>query len=108
MLEKVDSGHAIRGAVKATFHSEAGLIASASLQEYNDIRFASKTVLPIPLKQFSNMVGCRRRGHFRRHLIDGLQASESRLYSFSPETKEKLRKFRLSTSRAKDPQAVIC
>ncbi|KAK5165543.1 uncharacterized protein LTR77_009072 [Saxophila tyrrhenica] len=34
-------------------------------------------------------------------------ASESRLYTFSPETKEKLRKFRLSTSRAKDPQAVI-
>lgn len=34
--------------------------------------------------------------------------SESRLYSFSPETKEKLRKFRLGTSRAKDPQAIIC
>ncbi|KAF7156830.1 hypothetical protein CNMCM6106_001501 [Aspergillus hiratsukae] len=33
--------------------------------------------------------------------------SESRLYSFSPETKEQLRKFRLGTSRAKDPQAVI-
>ncbi|KAK2766836.1 hypothetical protein FQN54_006150 [Arachnomyces sp. PD_36] len=33
--------------------------------------------------------------------------SDSRLYSFSPETKEKLRKFRLGTSRAKDPQAVI-
>jgi len=36
------------------------------------------------------------------------QSSESRLYTFSPETKEKLRKFRLGTSRAKDPQAVIC
>ncbi|PYI28466.1 glia maturation factor beta [Aspergillus indologenus CBS 114.80] len=36
-----------------------------------------------------------------------LSQSESRLYSFSPETKEKLRKFRLGTSRAKDPQAVI-
>ncbi|KAK4692502.1 hypothetical protein P7C71_g4720, partial [Lecanoromycetidae sp. Uapishka_2] len=34
-------------------------------------------------------------------------SSESRLYTFSPETKEKLRKFRLGTSRAKDPQAVI-
>ncbi|KAB8273317.1 hypothetical protein BDV30DRAFT_210811 [Aspergillus minisclerotigenes] len=34
-------------------------------------------------------------------------ASESRLYAFSPETKEKLRKFRLGTSRAKDPQAII-
>ncbi|KAJ3495611.1 hypothetical protein NLG97_g3274 [Lecanicillium saksenae] len=34
-------------------------------------------------------------------------ASESRLYTFSGETKEHLRKFRLSTSRAKDPQAVI-
>ncbi|KAF7596357.1 hypothetical protein BBP40_002101 [Aspergillus hancockii] len=33
--------------------------------------------------------------------------SESRLYTFSPETKEKLRKFRLGTSRAKDPQAII-
>ncbi|KAJ5746169.1 hypothetical protein N7520_011351 [Penicillium odoratum] len=33
--------------------------------------------------------------------------SDSRLYSFSPETKEKLRKFRLSTSRAKDAQAII-
>ena len=37
-----------------------------------------------------------------------IQASESRLYSFSPETKEHLRKFRLGTSRAKDPQAIIC
>ncbi|EME40412.1 hypothetical protein DOTSEDRAFT_74107 [Dothistroma septosporum NZE10] len=34
-------------------------------------------------------------------------SSESRLYTFSTETKEKLRKFRLGTSRAKDPQAVI-
>ncbi|MCJ1486459.1 hypothetical protein MMC06_006636 [Schaereria dolodes] len=34
-------------------------------------------------------------------------ASEARLYTFSPETREKLRKFRLGTSRAKDPQAVI-
>ncbi|KAL1953320.1 hypothetical protein VTO42DRAFT_3027 [Malbranchea cinnamomea] len=33
--------------------------------------------------------------------------SDSRLYTFSPETREKLRKFRLGTSRAKDPQAVI-
>ncbi|KAJ5086479.1 glial factor naturation factor [Penicillium alfredii] len=33
--------------------------------------------------------------------------SESRLYTFSPETKEKLRKFRLGTSRAKDAQAII-
>ncbi|PMB71123.1 Actin-depolymerizing factor gmf1 [Beauveria bassiana] len=39
---------------------------------------------------------------------DSLKASESRLYTFSGETKEHLRKFRLSTSRAKDPQAVIC
>ncbi|KAI8679794.1 ADF-H domain-containing protein [Fusarium keratoplasticum] len=35
-------------------------------------------------------------------------ASESRLYTFSGETKDHLRKFRLTTSRAKDPQAVIC
>ncbi|OQN97347.1 hypothetical protein B0A48_16411 [Cryoendolithus antarcticus] len=35
-------------------------------------------------------------------------SSESRLYTFSTPTKDKLRKFRLSTSRAKDPQAVIC
>ncbi|KAK3639023.1 hypothetical protein LTR56_012746 [Elasticomyces elasticus] len=34
-------------------------------------------------------------------------SSESRLYTFSKETKDKLRKFRLSTSRAKDPQAII-
>ncbi|KAF2871742.1 hypothetical protein BDV95DRAFT_47929 [Massariosphaeria phaeospora] len=34
-------------------------------------------------------------------------SSESRLYTFSDETKQKLRKFRLGTSRAKDPQAVI-
>ncbi|KAF1982222.1 glia maturation factor beta [Aulographum hederae CBS 113979] len=34
-------------------------------------------------------------------------SSESRLYTFSTETKDKLRKFRLGTSRAKDPQAVI-
>ncbi|KAI5363089.1 Putative actin-depolymerizing factor domain, Glia maturation factor [Septoria linicola] len=34
-------------------------------------------------------------------------SSESRLYTISPETKDKLRKFRLGTSRAKDPQAVI-
>ncbi|KAH6613952.1 hypothetical protein C7974DRAFT_404125 [Boeremia exigua] len=34
-------------------------------------------------------------------------ASESRLYTFTTETKTKLRKFRLGTSRAKDPQAVI-
>lgn len=34
-------------------------------------------------------------------------SSESRLYTFSPETQEKLRKFRLGTSRAKDPQAVV-
>lgn len=36
------------------------------------------------------------------------QASESRLYTFSGETKEHLRKFRLTTSRAREPQAVIC
>jgi hypothetical protein len=34
--------------------------------------------------------------------------SDTRLYTFSPETKEELRKFRLGTSRAKDPQARIC
>ncbi|RMX79248.1 hypothetical protein D0867_16506 [Hortaea werneckii] len=36
-----------------------------------------------------------------------MQSSEARLYTFSPETKNALRKFRLGTSRAKDPQAVI-
>lgn len=40
--------------------------------------------------------------------ISRKQASESRLYAFSPETKEKLRKFRLGTSRAKEAQAIIC
>ncbi|KAE8348094.1 hypothetical protein BDV28DRAFT_144360 [Aspergillus coremiiformis] len=34
-------------------------------------------------------------------------SSESRLYTFSPATREKLRKFRLGTSRAKDAQAII-
>ncbi|KAL0256398.1 hypothetical protein SLS55_008793 [Diplodia seriata] len=34
-------------------------------------------------------------------------SSEARLFTFSTETKDKLRKFRLGTSRAKDPQAVI-
>lgn len=34
-------------------------------------------------------------------------ASEARLYTFSQETKDHLRKFRLGTSRSNDPQAVI-
>ncbi|PTB70761.1 glia maturation factor beta [Trichoderma citrinoviride] len=34
-------------------------------------------------------------------------ASESRLYNISGETKEHLRKFRLTTSRASKPQAII-
>ncbi|KAJ9132528.1 GMF family protein [Pleurostoma richardsiae] len=34
-------------------------------------------------------------------------SSEARLYTFSQETKDHLRKFRLGTSRAKDPQAVV-
>ncbi|KAG7286975.1 hypothetical protein NEMBOFW57_006475 [Staphylotrichum longicolle] len=34
-------------------------------------------------------------------------SSEARLYTFSQETKDHLRKFRLGTSRASDPQAVI-
>ncbi|KAF3894041.1 Glial factor naturation factor [Trichophyton interdigitale] len=43
------------------------------------------------------------------HLADATihKPSDTRLYSFSPETTEKLRKFRLGTSRAKDPQAMI-
>ncbi|ETS05399.1 glia maturation factor beta [Trichoderma reesei RUT C-30] len=39
--------------------------------------------------------------------LDPDQASESRLYNISGETKEHLRKFRLTTSRASKPQAVI-
>ncbi|KAL8740929.1 MAG: hypothetical protein Q9190_006415 [Brigantiaea leucoxantha] len=34
-------------------------------------------------------------------------SSEARLYTFSPDTQTKLRKFRLGTSRANNPQAVI-
>lgn len=34
-------------------------------------------------------------------------SAEARLFSFSPETKAALRKFRLSTSRSNTPQAVI-
>lgn len=45
----------------------------------------------------------------RRPEADGTFAqSESRLYTFSHETKEQLRKFRLGTSRAKTPMAKIC
>ncbi|KAF6830241.1 GMF family protein [Colletotrichum musicola] len=40
-------------------------------------------------------------------LLGGSQASESRLYTFSQETKDHLRKFRLGTSRSNDAQAVI-
>ncbi|KEY74228.1 hypothetical protein S7711_00385 [Stachybotrys chartarum IBT 7711] len=39
--------------------------------------------------------------------FDSKDASESRLYTFSGESKAHLRKFRLTTSRAKEPQAVI-
>lgn len=46
--------------------------------------------------------------HTRRFANTSAQSSEARLYTFSDETKTKLRKFRLGTSRAKDPQAVIC
>jgi hypothetical protein len=48
------------------------------------------------------------RRHARRFANTAAQSSEARLYTFSDETKTKLRKFRLGTSRAKDPQAVIC
>ncbi|KAH8911472.1 GMF family protein [Coniochaeta sp. PMI_546] len=34
-------------------------------------------------------------------------SSEARLYTFSQETKDQLRKFRLGTSRSNEPQAVI-
>ncbi|AEO70895.1 uncharacterized protein THITE_2122744 [Thermothielavioides terrestris NRRL 8126] len=34
-------------------------------------------------------------------------SSEARLYTFSQETKDHLRKFRLGTSRSNSPQAVI-
>lgn len=37
-----------------------------------------------------------------------VQQTDSSLYSFSQETKDKLRKFRLGTSRASGPSAVIC
>jgi len=46
--------------------------------------------------------------HIHRFANTSAQSSEARLYTFSDETKTKLRKFRLGTSRAKDPQAVIC
>ncbi|KAF4846431.1 Actin-depolymerizing factor gmf1 [Colletotrichum siamense] len=39
--------------------------------------------------------------------LPAIGASESRLYTFSQETKDHLRKFRLGTSRSNDPQAVI-
>jgi hypothetical protein len=40
--------------------------------------------------------------------IDPQKSSESRLYTFSQETKDQLLKFRLGTSRASKPQAKIC
>ncbi|PBP25598.1 GMF family protein, partial [Diplocarpon rosae] len=40
-------------------------------------------------------------------LADSQLASESRLYTFSQESKDHLRKFRLGTSRASNAQAVI-
>ncbi len=52
--------------------------------------------LPLPLA----VLKCSR--------LTSLQSSESRLYTFSQETKDHLRKFRLGTSRSNDPQAVIC
>ena len=36
------------------------------------------------------------------------QGSEARLYTFSEDAKDHLRKFRLGTSRSREPQAVIC
>ncbi|EFQ92143.1 hypothetical protein PTT_10789 [Pyrenophora teres f. teres 0-1] len=44
---------------------------------------------------------------YAHSLTPPLNSSESKLYTFSDETKTKLRKFRLGTSRANDPQAVI-
>ncbi|RMX95788.1 hypothetical protein D0866_16464 [Hortaea werneckii] len=52
------------------------------------------------LHQFSHTIS---QNQLTRHP----KSSEARLYTFSPETKNALRKFRLGTSRAKDPQAVI-
>lgn len=43
-----------------------------------------------------------------QELTGAAQSSESRLYTFSQESKDHLRKFRLGTSRSNDPQAVIC
>ena len=37
-----------------------------------------------------------------------LFTTQSSLHTFSQETKEQLRKFRLTTSRASKPQAMIC
>jgi len=45
---------------------------------------------------------------YEKDETDLSQSSESRLYTFSQESKDHLRKFRLGTSRANDPQAVIC
>lgn len=73
-------------------------------------------ILPPFSRASSNAaVGYTHSAQYGRHAVqstqvttDLQQSSESRLYTFSPETKAALRKFRLSTSRAKDPQAIIC
>merc|ERR1711967_106566 len=57
---------------------------------------ASSHLIYIPTKQFDI-----------KSTTSSNMSSEARLYTFSPETKNALRKFRLGTSRAKDPQAVI-
>jgi hypothetical protein len=60
------------------------------------------------INKYSKMVTARPFSILHLPANKHAQASESRLYTFSGESKDHLRKFRLTTSRAKGPQAVIC
>lgn len=97
-----------------------GLTTSQARSDFRNISLPLEERLPIliylthTLKygQSSALAGsfsrlCRH-ASIRMLATANLLQSDSRLYSFSPETKEKLRKFRLGTSRAKDAQAIIC
>jgi hypothetical protein len=61
------------------------------------------------LTSITALIKPQRSSHLLKELINkySKMASESRLYTFSGESKDHLRKFRLTTSRAKGPQAVI-
>lgn len=60
------------------------------------------------VRNAENKVGCSPSKGSTQAKTELAQSSEARLYTFSQETKDHLRKFRLGTSRSTDPQAVVC